>query len=238
MKSEWEVDKPAKCVSECGHIKEQDNHEIVISKQVWHVIQAMLRKFPEHEWQMMLTGSIEKDTCYCTGYYVTKQKVSGGLVTNLDCVDKAMIDEKHIVAGIHSHVNMMVSPSGTDINDSVMSLIDYHMIVNNKLDMNGMRKAQLPCGKVSVAKCDVLIEDELDLDAITIEGIERIEKQSYVTCHGGCSTPAKWDPKNWDKGTYAGKYEKAMYRDYDAEYDADVIKQMQMNGAFESGYGY
>ena len=130
METGWQVETPAKCVTACGHMEEQDEHQIIFSKDVWHVVQAMLRKFPTHEWQMMLTGAVDKDVCYVTGYYVTKQDAYMGTVDNKDCVDKAMIEEKHIVAGIHSHVNMGTTPSSRDINDSVMSLIDYHIIVN------------------------------------------------------------------------------------------------------------
>lgn len=176
----WEVDNAKKCFTACDHAKEMAQHSIVLSNDVWTVIRAMLKKYSDVEWQMMLTGKVDKKGfCMCDGYYITKQKVTGGTVTNLDEVTKEMIAEKKIVCGIHSHVNMGVSPSKTDIDDSVMSLVDYHIIVNNRLETTGIRKAVLPCKGIIAHACEVLVEGLVDLDAVVIEGLERIEKSTY-----------------------------------------------------------
>jgi hypothetical protein len=181
MSETWKVDNAKECYKNCDHIKTLDKQDIVLSNDLWNVIQAMTRKFKDVEWQMMLTGEVTKEGCYCDGYYITKQKVSGGTVKNTDLVDDAMIKEKKIVAGIHSHVNMGVTASTTDIEDSVMSMIDYHIIVNNSLNVNGMRKVHLPCSGLGVAECGVLVEGLVDLDTIVIEGTERIERATYGT---------------------------------------------------------
>ena len=142
MSKNWKVDGGKECYSKCSHIEKADKHGIILSEEVWDVVQSMLLRFPTREWQMLLTGTIETDTCYVTGYMIPKQETSAAYVAHKDDITAEEIAEKHIVCGIHSHVNMTVTPSGTDIEDSVMSLIDYHIIVNNKHDRNGMRKAK------------------------------------------------------------------------------------------------
>ncbi len=221
----WEVEQPKKCITECGHLKDMDKHKIVLSSDVWLVIRAMLHKHPSDEWQMMLTGTIEKDTCLCTGYYITKQEVSSALVTNKDCVDKAMIEEKHIVAGIHSHVNMGTTPSVTDIEDSVMSLIDYHLIVNNKREVNAMRKALLPCGSPTILSCDCLIENAVDLDKVEIVGLENITKKVY-TYQGHAYPDSTTNRTIWERfGAKAVTYPSAKTKE---EYDDEKLAEQLM----------
>lgn len=241
MSKGWEVDKPAKCVTNCDHVADVPKHKILITKDVQHVIQAMLHKFPKHEWQMMLTGYIDSNSvCICKGYYIPKQEVKEAYVKNLDCIDVELIAKLGIVAGIHSHVNMHTTPSGTDIEDSVMSLINYHIITNNHLNMNGMRKTILPCGKTAVVKCDVLLENAIDLDTLPIEGLENVQKMVTTTTY--YPPPENFTEnkittaqehiarKNKKNKTFVEKYESKMHRDYDDEYDAEVIRQMQANG--------
>jgi hypothetical protein len=191
--SEWRVEG-TQCYEHCDHVKKEQLHDIVITPTLWRVIRAMCRQFPHDEWQLLLTGELRPGTreCVCNGYYVPKQRVGGAVVQNTDFITAEVIAERSIVAGIHSHVNMPVQPSGTDIKDSVMSLIDYHVIVNNRHELNGMRKATLPCGGVSVVKCDVVL-DEPHADEPSIEGLERIERITYPV------SQAKWDHDDDEK---------------------------------------
>jgi proteasome lid subunit RPN8/RPN11 len=179
MSDKWHVEGGAKCYDKCSHAENMAQHNIVLSKDLWHVICAMLNRFPTKEWQMMLTGEKLEAGVFCNGYIIPKQEVSMAYVENKDNITAELIAEKHIVCGIHSHVDMGVTPSHTDINDSVMSLIDYHVIVNNKHLTNGMRKAVLPCGGLSVVPCTVSVAGEVDLTKLKIEGLENITEKTY-----------------------------------------------------------
>lgn len=216
---EWEVEKPRTCFKNCDHITSVEPHKIIFSAPLWDVLQAMLLKFPQDEWQMMLSGKVTDGVCRCDGYYITKQEVTSAHVYNKDCVDAAMIKKLKLVAGIHSHVNMQTSPSQTDIDDSVMSLIDYHIILNNRKEMTGMRKAKLPCGGLTTAKCDCYIEGLVDLAKVEIKGLENISKREYS--YQPLTPAAK--PAWRDIG----------HRDYDRDYDDEKITQhMLQNGGY------
>lgn len=191
-KAEWKVDN-SRCYHDCDHAEHLPSHIISINRDLWHVLCAMLKKFNDSEWQMLLTGHVENNTCFCDGYIIPKQEVAAATVSHVDEITNTDLVEKHIVATIHSHVNMGVFASQTDVNDSVMSLIDYHVIINNKREVEGIRKVQLPCGGVSKAECDVVVEGSIDLDAIVIVGTENISKKIYKT---------EWTPPKRDVDMY------------------------------------
>jgi hypothetical protein len=184
-KKGWEVANPTKCYTKCQHIEDNDKHDIIFSHELWLVIKAMLKRYDTCEWQMALLGKVKKDQVFCEGYYIPKQKVSMSSVKHIDAIDKEFIETHGVVAMIHSHVNMGVTPSTTDIDDSVMSLIDYHVIINNKYEVCGIRKAKLPCKALTTASCEVLVEGLDDLDSVVIEGTENIEREYYQ----GAGTP-------------------------------------------------
>lgn len=174
----WDVNA-VNCYSNCDHSKTMPVHNIVISDPLWLVIRAMLKRYPVVEWQMLLSGEIvEGEGCVCTGYYVTKQEVSAALVKHKDEITIEDIERNKFVAGIHSHVNMACVASYTDIQDSIMSPIPYHIIVNNRLELAGYRKATLPCGGLMSVGCGVKTQGEVDLSAVEIVGLERIT-ESY-----------------------------------------------------------
>jgi proteasome lid subunit RPN8/RPN11 len=179
-KSEWVVDDD-NCYKNCDHIDKLPQHKIVIGQDLWKIFKAMLKKFPNDEWQMLLIGEVKEDSCYVSDYYITKQEVGSAVVTHKDEITIDDIKAKGYVAGIHSHVSMPVNASTTDIEDSIMSPIPYHIIINNKLEVAGYRKATLPCGGFVTADCEVFVEGEIDLDSIEIRGLENITKKTYAT---------------------------------------------------------
>lgn len=182
--SKWAVEGGKKCHTKCSHIEDAPKSKIVLSNDLWHVIQAMCLKFPTREWQMMLTGRVQEKGVYLDGYIIPKQATSAAYVEHKDDVTAEMIAEKHILCGIHSHVNMATNPSSVDIEDSVMSLIDYHIIVNNKSEVNGMQKVHLPCGGLTIAQAEVLVAGLVDLTKIEIVGLENITERTFATPAG------------------------------------------------------
>jgi hypothetical protein len=167
-----------KCYKKCDYIEKETQRVIVIGDGLWLVIRAMLHKYPHDEWQMLLSGITTDAGCFCEGYYVTKQEVGSATVRHKDEITTEIIEANRFVAGIHSHVNMAVNASQIDIDDSIMSPIQYHIIVNNRLELSGYRKATLPCGGLIPARCRVAIQGDIALDGVEIVGLERIEKVS------------------------------------------------------------
>jgi proteasome lid subunit RPN8/RPN11 len=170
----WEVTGTA-CADKCSHLEAQDGGRIIITRPVWEVIKTLCNKV-EYEWQALLTGEVLPSGIVVTGYIIPKQRVSRGAVINDDAITKEFIEEHHVVAGIHSHSGMGVFFSTTDIKDAVMSLIDHHVVVNNKLELLGASKVTLPCGRVGIGKLKVDVgEPAVDADVVGIDNIKKME---------------------------------------------------------------
>lgn len=128
------------------------------------------------EWQMLLTGKVcefpnEGDVVLIDGYYIPKQRVTGATVHNEDCIDKQLIEEKKIIATIHSHVSMGAFFSGTDMTECNTSPIKYHIVMNNKYEYQSVKQVKLPCGMLNFVKCEVMLYAP---KAVKPEGTESI----------------------------------------------------------------
>jgi proteasome lid subunit RPN8/RPN11 len=170
--STWQVEGKSTCADKCSWAEAQER-TILFSDEVWEVVKGLCEKV-EDEWQMLLIGKIDKDVVNITDYMIPKQRVTAASVINDDAITKEMIDKLGIVATIHSHSSMGVFFSSTDIKDTNMSLIDYHVVVNNKHEVVGAYKTKLPCGMLGMGKLAV---KRLTNDApLVIKGIENISK--------------------------------------------------------------
>lgn len=169
----WNTEESVKVARNCDWAADRQAYEIMLSKEVEAVI-TYLCKHIKDEWQMLLLGEVVEDQVQCTGYYIPKQKVTRGTVTNLDCIDREFIQQNKVVATIHSHADMGVFFSQTDEVYTNMSLIDHHIVCNNSGEFKGCSKFSLPCGKVFLAKSDVVIMSE---PLESVEGYDNIKKE-------------------------------------------------------------
>jgi hypothetical protein len=139
----------------------------------------MCKKFEHTEWQMLLGGALKPEGLFLDNYYIPKQEVTGATVKNVDCIDKKFIDDNKIMATIHSHCTMSGEFfSGTDDTmTNFNSIIDFHIVTNNKGEFKAMRKVTLPCGLLRAVEVNIQIED-VDVD---IKGIENIRRPYETT---------------------------------------------------------
>jgi proteasome lid subunit RPN8/RPN11 len=148
---------------------------------------------------LLLCGTDDGDVVTVTDYFVPIQEISKATVKNLDCIDKARIEELSIVATIHSHSSMSVFFSHTDYEKTNTSLIKNHIVVNNKGDMVATKCVDLPCGKKIFVGADVTRAMPELPKVENIEGYENISRVVY-------SYP-KYTPL---VGCYAGAYETVL----------------------------
>ena len=141
---------------------------MAVARQLCNLIQR--------EWQMLLTGREETGRVWINGYYIPEQETTLGTVSNLECIDQAKIDELGIVATMHSHNNMGVFFSHTDVTDTNCSLIRHHIVVNNSGEMKAVSRLVLPCGLEKFEDVVVAIHTE---NADRIEGISKIKEKTY-----------------------------------------------------------
>jgi proteasome lid subunit RPN8/RPN11 len=189
----WDTGEKCTTAEKCSWSEQYRGATIWISPEVQAVIRKLCADVVE-EWQMMLTGVEKKEGVFVTGYWIPKQEITQASVTNLDCIDAKLIEEKGIVATIHSHGTMGVFFSTTDVESTNSSLIKNHIVVNNKGEMKATMRYELPCGLThffeATAKVVVPVID-------TIEGFENITKKTYVHTYPMGKT---WKDDTWVGG--------------------------------------
>ena len=180
----WETEDKCIEANDCDYAEEVlKPYTIDLDDDVYRVIRAMCKRFPEHEWQMMLTGVVEGLAVHVTGYAIPKQLVRGSTVKNLDVVNADVVSALHIVATVHSHVNMGVFFSQTDNKDTNLSIIDHHIVVNNKGEYRACSKVHLPCGMVHLLDTEVTIGGQ-EVEVVDIKGLDNVEVEQ-TTLVGG-----------------------------------------------------
>lgn len=179
----WESDiEEIQIVENCGFVK-KSNKTIVVCPEVVDVIGNLCTEL-KIEWQMLLSGRVVDDEVIIDGYYIPKQSVSGASVKNLEPINKKLIEEKGIVAGIHSHGRMDVFFSPTD-NEMNMGDIEYNIVVNNAMEVKAVQKIVLPCGSCTLVKVNCVFETR-NVDVI---GFGNIQEPKHIGFgrHGGIS---------------------------------------------------
>lgn len=196
----WSTETPGRCFTEeCSWVKKQAVPRIVISKEVWSVLVELTRQVKD-EWQALLSGTESDGVVNVTGYWIPLQEVSSAAVINLDVIDESVVRARSLVATIHSHSNMSVFHSETDIESTCKSaLIKHHITMNNRLELVSKSQAALPCGQIGFVTSQVSVEGAAP---VTIEGLERIKKAAERF--------PSWDDKSdglYVRNQYTGQYE-------------------------------
>ena len=169
-----------------------------IQQEIMSVIQKLCEDI-EVEWQMLLIGEECQEGISITDYYIPKQEVTAGNVTNIDCIDDELIKDKGIIATIHSHANMGVFFSSVDEECTNLSLIRYHIVVNNKHEFTACTRWDLPNGKVAFFEAKVVVSVP-QVDVVkNIKNIEKVTGKNVVLIDG-------FKPKN-------KKYKHALTRE-------------------------
>lgn len=166
--------------SKCSYIETLPEPEIVIPLSVYKVIRHLCETI-KTEWQMLLTGEVSDDgkTVTIDGYYVTDQEVTAATVACQECLSKDELTELRAVATIHSHSNMNVFFSTTDVEHTNLGLLKYHIVVNNDDDYTAVYVSSTPCGMKSSRSAQVVIEYP-ETEQIEVVGIDKIKKRTYV----------------------------------------------------------
>ena len=176
---EWKTDKQSKCFIEaCPHTKEAPKAVVNIQYDVWRVLVQLTREV-KTEWQAFLVGTEGPDGAIeIDGYWIPKQEVTGSTVENLDIVDAEVVRAKRLVASIHSHAEMAVFHSSTDIESTCKSQwIKHHITINNKLETCAKSQLALACGRIGFIDCEVMVAGMPQ--APTIEGVGNITKKVW-----------------------------------------------------------
>jgi proteasome lid subunit RPN8/RPN11 len=173
--NQWQTDDP--CIAkECDYDKTQ--RVIYITPEIQQVIRHLCDEI-KSEWQMLLKGTKVEDGIYCTGYYIPKQEVTAATVKNLDCIDKAFIDEHNIIATLHSHANMSTFfSSEDDSKTNLSSQMEYHIVVNNKGESIAAYRHTLPCGMIKMS--DAIVRTQDPTIKVEVNGIGNIKKNTPV----------------------------------------------------------
>ena len=179
----WETNKKSNCASDCSWVEDKDNKkevEIYLPLHIQAVISRLCKDIAI-EWQMLLVGMIHNGVVDVSSYYIPEQEVSTANVKNLECIDKKFIEENCIIATIHSHGTMGTFFSSVDEEKTNLSLIKYHIVVNNDGDSKAQMQRDLPCGMRSLVDIDIVLEEEEEKVKVPIAGIEKIKtrKNSY-----------------------------------------------------------
>lgn len=169
----WMTNKKFSTAIKCEH-ELDEMPAIYIEQSVALVIRKLCSEI-KSEWQMMLTGERDGSCAFITGYYIPKQEVTAGAVYNDEYITKEIIDEKSIVATIHSHSDMGVFFSVTDQEKTMNSPIRFHIVTNNSHEYKAALREDLPCGRVKFFEADVIFGSP-DED-VQVEGIEKISKR-------------------------------------------------------------
>ncbi len=143
-------------------------------------VMAVIRKLCDEikvEWQMLLIGHVVGGDAYIEDYWIPKQEVTAASIKNLELVDKDVIEEKRIIATIHSHASMAVFCSGVDDEFTNLSLIQRHIVVNNKMEFHAVTTWYLPNGNATFLKAKMRFESQM---AEEVRGIDNISKWVYT----------------------------------------------------------
>lgn len=186
--NKWSTgEAPQKC-DNCDFMKTPATYNILLHPDVYSVIFYLCDKI-KVEWQMLLTGAVLGQAVHVNGYYIPLQQVTGSTVKNLDCIDPAFIEERDVVATIHSHADMGVFYSGVDDEYTNLSLIKHHIVVNNKNEIIAQSRYDLPCSMVKFVASHV---STMIPTAGAVIGEENIK---IVPFAGGGWSQGNWNAK-------------------------------------------
>ena len=229
-KDEWDTgdDTSSKICKSCDWSDNLVAGSIKITPEVYTVIKKLCSDVKD-EWQMLLKGEErENGDVYVDGYYIPKQEVTGATVKNLDCIDQEFIDTNRIVATIHSHSTMSCFFSATDEEFTNMSMIDTHIVVNNKGEHKACMKTNLPCGMVKFF--DTKVNVDYTMPDVEVEGQDNIQKRTVKSYY-----QKQW----WEKDDKDKKDKKK--EDKDIEYNMKYALQPEnahMYGVYGRYAGY
>ena len=180
--NEWRNDKKDIRAIECSYTMDNDI-KIVFQDDIWEVVKELCNDV-ELEWQMFLIGTqeTESDNILITDYIIPKQIVTGGSVTNEECVDQQYITEHGIIASMHSHGKLGVFFSGTD-EETNLSEIKYHIVVNNRLEYKAVQQVSLPCGLKKQVDLDILLRTNKPKPVI--KGRDNITENKFTYSYYG-----------------------------------------------------
>lgn len=190
----WDTGTKAtdKQATSCSFSCETEKATIKIAWDVYTVMKQLCVHIKD-EWQILLIGEVDGPVVDVTDYIIPKQEVTGSSVKNLDCIDKQFIEENKVVAICHSHSNMGVFFSSTDVDTNLQS-IKYHIVYNNEGNVKACHQIVLPCGMVQLRDADV----ELMLKDSGIKNLENITKITYG------HPVTEYNRNNWREARYGG----------------------------------
>lgn len=206
--SKWDTGTKCNVTDDCSWGEEHEAVPIIISPEVWSVVTGLCEEV-KLEWQMMLCGKETENAVIVDGYWIPKQEVSCASVKNLDIIDKEVIEERGIIATIHSHGNIGVSFSSTDKEFTNLSLIKNHIVVNNRGDIKATSRYDTPCGKEFFLDSVVRIQVG---DTPEIVGRDNITERAFTPAKGVVT----YGKRQYELGdTYYGNphYEHAINKD-------------------------
>lgn len=172
----WDTGDAPKVCTNCDFTPATQKSKIMMDIEVWKTIMALC-KTVKLEWQALLKGTVdEHGVIHINGYYIPEQEVSAASVKNLAIIDDEFIALHQIVAGVHSHGEMGVFFSSTDVEHTNMSLIKHNIVVNNKFEYKAQSRVELPCGMVKFIDGELLTVGETP---VTIVGAENIRQRTF-----------------------------------------------------------
>lgn len=186
LPDKWQAGEAPKVCEQCSYVGE-GGFKVLIHPDVLGAAFHLCKEIGT-EWQMFLSGSVDGNRVYCTGYYIPKQEVTHSTVKNLEAVDKKFIEDRDIVATIHSHALMGVFFSPTDDEFTNMSFIKHHVVINNSHEFCAKSRHDLPCGGVKFVTSQVeTIIPTVD-EAVGKDKIGKYEYKSEYAGNTGFST--------------------------------------------------
>lgn len=211
LPAKWSAGEAPKVCTKCDYVDDK-GFRILIHPDVLAAVFHLTREI-KMEWQMLLSGAVLGQEVMINGYYIPKQEVTSSTVTNLEAIDQKFIDDRDIVATIHSHSDMGVFFSQVDDEYTNMSWIKHHVVVNNKGEFVAKSRHDLKCGGVKFVDSKV---ETMIPTATKAEGVENISKK--VWSNGGWGSHSSGGTNNNNVG-HVGRHYPADEDSYYSAYD-------------------
>lgn len=175
---EWEIKETKK---NCHEIKcpetEKIRKTLRIEKKAENQIKTLLNKYPNLEWMAAIKGKTQNETSTIKEIKIFEQKVTGATVELTDKGNEDMNKEPEVIGWIHSHNNMGVFTSGTDLSTANWNKIT--LVVNNKGEMIAKEQTKLPCGNNALTEMKIELETNEKDEQIEKEAEQLIKEKTY-----------------------------------------------------------
>lgn len=227
-----EIKETEKCNEINCPESEKEKKTIHITEKAVNQIRTLLEKYEKLEWMAALIGTETEEKTTIEEIKIYEQEVSKCSVVLTREGNKQMNKEKNTIGWIHSHNEMGVFTSTTDLETAEWNKLT--IVVNNKLEILAKKIIKLPCGRKTIIECKVekITEKDKEIEKQADELIkERIYTYNYENTNsiyykkgedvesscGICGMKMNWKKAVYDWGYGTKVHKKCFVREHGYE---------------------